>query len=443
MSHNRREFLITGTGVAVGALLPDVFRETAAAAPKSDRPGGRETVLVVIQLTGGNDGLNTVIPFNDPVYLSERPKLKQPAASVHKIDSELAFHPVMSGFSKLLEDSKLAVVQGVGYPNPNRSHFESMDIWHRGLVPKLQLGNESERYGWIGRSLPKLGGSGVAIHIGEGEGPLALFSTTGHAPALKSLQDYQLRLGTGPSAESKRKLIERLAAPHVADAASVRNIRGAGRIRGRWQRPPRGTKSSNGLLDLVRSSARQTYESSQRMQKAAKDLKGKEATGYPQTGLANRLKLMARLIDAGVPERVYYTSLDGFDTHAAQGRTHPNLLRELSDAVAAFYKDVKGHGHHKRVLVMTFSEFGRRVRENGSDGTDHGAASQMFLVGDAVKPGLIGKHPSLADLVNGDLKFHTDFRGVYATVLKQWLHVEPEPILGRKFPLLPLFAKTA
>jgi uncharacterized protein (DUF1501 family) len=294
-----------------------------------------------------------------------------------------------------------------------------MDIWHRGLVPKLQLGNESERYGWIGRSLPKLGGSGAAIHIGDGDGPLALFSTTGHAPSLKSLQDYQLRLGTGPSAESKRKLIERLAAE--------RNT----------------AKSSNGLLDLVRSSARQTYESSQRMQKAAKDLKGKEATGYPQTGLANRLKLMARLIDAGVPERVYYTSLDGFDTHAAQAKTHPNLLRELSDAVAAFYKDVKGHGHHKRVLVMTFSEFGRRVRENGSDGTDHGAASQMFLVGDAVKPGLFGKHPSLSDLVNGDLKFHTDFRSVYATLLKHWLHVEPEPILGRKFPLLPLFAKTA
>jgi uncharacterized protein (DUF1501 family) len=412
MSHSRREFLITGTGVAVGSLLPDVFRETAAAAPKSDRPGGRETVLVVIQLTGGNDGLNTVIPFNDPVYRSERPKLKQAAASVHKIDSELAFHPVMTGFSKLLEDAKLAVVQGVGYPNPNRSHFESMDIWHRASKAK------DERYGWIGRSLPRLGGAGTAINIGEGDGPLALFSTTGHAPSLKSLADYQLRLGSGPSAESKRKLIERLAEERTT------------------------AKSSNGLLDLVRTSARQTYKSSQQMQRVAKEFKGKDAAGYPQTGLANRLKLMARLIDAGVPERVYYTSLDGFDTHAAQAKTHPALLQELSDAVAAFYKDVKGHGHHKRVLVMTFSEFGRRVRENGSDGTDHGAASQMFLIGDAVKPGLIGKHPSLSDLVNGDLKFHTDFRSVYATVLKQWLHVEPEAILGRKFPLVPLFGKT-
>jgi uncharacterized protein (DUF1501 family) len=420
MSHTRREFLITGSGVAVGALLPDVFRETAEAAPKSDRPGGRETVLVVIQLTGGNDGLNTVIPFNDPVYRSERPKLRQPAASVHKINGELALHPVMSGFSKLLEDSKLAIVQGVGYPNPNRSHFESMDIWHRASKSK------AERYGWIGRALPKLGGPAAALHIGGGDGPLALFSATGHAPSLNSLKDYQLRLGAGPSAESKRKLIERLAEPSFPSSSLGTRA-----------------KSSNGLLDLVRSSARQTYKSSQQMRRVAKELQGKDAAGYPQTGLATRLKLMARLIDAGVPERVYYTSLEGFDTHAAQAKTQPNLLKELSDAVAAFEKDLKQHGHQKRVLVMTFSEFGRRVRENGSEGTDHGAASQMFLVGDAVKAGPIGRHPSLSDLVNGDLKFHTDFRSVYATILKNWLHVEPVPILGRKFPLLPLFGKTA
>lgn len=414
MSPTRREFLITGSGVAVGALLPDVFRETARAAPKSDRPGGRETVLVVIQLTGGNDGLNTVAPFNDPAYRAARPKLGLKAAGVHKINSQLGLHPAMSGFSKLLEDSKLGIVQGVGYPNPNRSHFESMDIWHRASKSK------TERYGWIGRALPKLGGPAAALHIGGGDGPLALFSTTGHAPSLKSLQDYQLRLGTGPAAASKRKLIERLAEEHSKKTS----------------------KSSNGLLDLVRSSARQTYKSSQQMQRVAKEFQAKGSAGYPQTGLAQRLRLMARLIDAGVPERVYYTSLEGFDTHAAQAKTQPNLLQELSDAVLAFEKDLKQHGQQKRVLVMTFSEFGRRVRENGSDGTDHGAASQMFLVGDAVKSGPIGKHPSLTDLLNGDLRSATDFRSVYATILKHWLHVEPEPILGRKFPLLPLFGKT-
>ena len=413
MSLSRREFLSTGSGIAVGAALPGVFRETAFAAPKSDRPGGRETVLVVIQLTGGNDGLNTVIPFGDPVYRSARPKLRQSAGSVLKINDALGFHPVMKGFSELLEDSRLAILQGIGYPNNNRSHFESMDFWHLAGKPK------TDRYGWLGRALPKLGGPGAAIHIGKGDGPLALFSPTGHAPSLKSLKDYQLHLGSGPAAESKRRLIEDLAA----------------------DRPPK-SGAKNSLLDLVKKSAQLTYKSSRRMQKVAKEFKDKGVKGYPQTGLANRLKLVARLIDAGVPERVYYTRLEGFDTHAAQGKTHPNLLRELSAAVAAFSKDIKQHGHQKRVLVMTFSEFGRRVRENGSDGTDHGAASQMFLIGDSVKAGPFGKHPSLTDLVNGDLRFHTDFRSVYATVLKRWLQIDPEPILGRKFPLLPVFAKT-
>jgi len=412
MTQTRRDFLLTGSGVTVGALMPGVFAETALAAPQSDKAGGRETVLVVIQLTGGNDGLNTVIPYRDPAYQAARPKLKQSESKVLEIDDRLGFHPVMGGFSKLLEEGKLAVVQGVGYPNPNRSHFASMDIWHKANRAK------TERYGWLGRTLPQLGGAGAALHVGEGEGPLALFSATGHAPSLKSLKDYQLRTGSGRSADQKRRLIEDLA----EDRSQL-------------------SGPQNGLLDLIKKSAQQTYRSSRRMQKVAKDLQGKSVAGYPQTGLANRLKLIARLIDAGVPERLYYTSLGGFDTHAAQAKTHPNLLAELAGAAHAFFNDLKRHGQQKRVLVMTFSEFGRRVRENGSEGTDHGAASQMFLIGDGVKSGLIGKHPSLTELVNGDLRFHTDFRSVYATVLKQWLHVDPQPVLGRKYPLLPLFAE--
>ncbi len=414
MSHSRREFLITGSGVAVGTMLPGLFQQAALAAPRSNAPGGRETVLVVVQLTGGNDGLNTVIPFRDPAYRAARPKLKQTGGNVRKINGDLAFHPVMAGFSELLESSQLAIVQGVGYPNPNRSHFESMDIWHKATRSK------SERFGWLGRALPKLGGAGAAMHLGEGKGPLALFSATGNAPSLKSLKDYQLRLGSGPQAEQTRQLIERLAEENTA-----------------------GKASKNGLLDLVRKSAQQTYQSSRQIQKVARDSKGKEAAGYPQTGLANRLKLVAKLITAGVPERIFYTSLEGFDTHAAQDKTHPQLLQELSGAIAAFRKDLKRTGQGKRVLVMTFSEFGRRVRENGSEGTDHGAASQMFLVGDTINAGPIGKHPSLTDLAGGDLKSHTDFRSVYATVLKQWLGIAPKIVLGRDYPLLPLFSKSA
>ena len=409
MTFSRREFLSATSGIAVGAALPEVFQQAALAAPKADQPGGSETVLVIVQLTGGNDALNTVIPHRNPVYRSARPKLKHASNTVHKINGELGFHSAMGAFSKLLEDDRLAIVQGVGYPNPNRSHFSSMDIWHKAGRSK------SQRFGWLGRALPGLGGSAAAMHVGEGEGPLALFSGTGHAPQMKSLKDYQLRVGSGRSAEGKRRLIERLAADNKKPAAK------------------------GGLLDLVKKSAQQTYESSRRMQKVASESKGRDASGYPATGLGNRLKLIGRLIGAGVPERIFYTSLDGFDTHAAQLKTHPKLLGELADAIAAFHKDIKAAGQHKRVLVMTFSEFGRRVRENGS-GTDHGAGGQMFFVGESIKAGPIGNHPSLTDLTRGDLKFHTDFRSVYATVLKNWLKVDPVPVLGKKYPLVPMFS---
>ena len=418
MSLSRRDFL--NSGIAVGATLPMVFQQAANAAPKANQAGGDETVLVVIQLTGGNDGLNTVIPFTDPEYAKARPKLKQSPATVLKIDKQLGFHSVMTGFSKLLEENKLAVIQGVGYPNSNRSHFASMDIWHKATKSKKQ------RFGWLGRAMQSSKAAGshpgglTAVNIGQGDGPLALFSTIGHAPSLKSLDDYQLRLGNGAFAEKKRELIEDLA-----------------------KNKSKQSSTGNGLLSFVKNSAKQTYDSARRMKRIAKDYKKGGSQGYPQTGLANRLKLIARLITGGVPERVFYTSIDGFDTHAAQAKTHPNLIKEVSDAVAAFQKDLKTNGQSKRVLTMTFSEFGRRVRENGSNGTDHGSASQMFLIGDAVKAGVIGEHPSLTDLHQGDLKHHTDFRSVYATVLKQWLKIDPQPILGKKYPLVDALRKRA
>ena len=407
MDVTRRSFLTQSSAVAWGVGLPAVFQRAAWAAPKSDRPGGEQTVLVVVQLSGGNDGLNTVIPFRDPVYQKSRPKLRQPASKVKKINADLALHPAMQGFADLLEKSHLAIVQGVGYPNPNRSHFSSMDIWHKATRSPAQ------RYGWLGRALPRLGSSSAAMYIGGGESPLALFSATGYAPSLTSLADYQMKIGGGNDAEKKRRLITNFAAGKPA--------------------------RNNRILNLVRETARATYASSEQLRKVARSYE--TPVVYPTTGLGTRLKLVAQLIDAGVPERIYYTALGGFDTHAAQAGTQTNLLKELSDAVAAFQKDITHHGHQKRVLVMTFSEFGRRVRENGSGGTDHGTASQMFLIGDKVKPGLIGKLPSLTDLDQGDLKFHTDFRSVYATILKQWLKVNPRQVLGKTYPQLKLLNK--
>ncbi|MGH7202675.1 MAG: DUF1501 domain-containing protein [Planctomycetaceae bacterium] len=403
MSLSRREFLVS-SAVLAGAGLPGVFRRAALAAPKPDQPGGGETILVVVQLTGGNDGLNTVVPFRDPAYAAARPTLKQPPSQVKKINDDLAFHPAMQGLSELLESSQLAIVQGIGYTDPNRSHFVSMDIWHKATPSK------EEPYGWLGRARSPLGGAGRLMHVGEGEGPLALFGPTGHAPSLSSLEQYQLRVG--PGGEEKRSLIHHLAETNTA--------------------------SGNELLALVRQSTQETYASAERLSRVAGNYQ--PTASYPQTRLAERLKLVAQLIDADVPERIYYTTHDGFDTHASQAETHARLLGELSDALAAFQKDVAGHGHAKRVLVLTFSEFGRRVDENGSQGTDHGAASQMFLIGERVKPGPIGEHPSLTDLGEGDLKHHTDFRSVYATVLDDWLGVSSEAVLGQRYPRLELLA---
>jgi len=398
MTISRRSFLGAST-LAFGAGLPTVFQRTVLATPKTDQAGGEDTVLVVIELTGGNDGLNTVIPFHDPAYRSARPTLKQSASEVKKIDNDLGFHPSLGGFADLLESGNLAIVQGVGYANPNRSHFESMDIWHTASRSK------KEKFGWLGRSLPHLKTS-KGMFLGAGEGPLALFSSSGHAPVVSSLKDYQLKTGPGSLGQKRQTTIETLTATGAAD---------------------------NELLNLVKASAEKTYASAKELDRVKSEAK---SAAYPESRLAGHMKLIAQMIDAGLPERIYYTSLGGFDTHAGQKEIHARLLTELSEAVAAFQKDISQKGQAKRVLLVTFSEFGRRVRENGSEGTDHGVASQMFLIGEKVQAGVIGDHPSLDDLTDGDLKHHTDFRRVYATVLDRWLKVPSEAILGKKYPLI-------
>ena len=397
MTISRRRFL-EASAVAFGAGLPAVFQRAALAAPKADEPGGEQTVLVVVQLTGGNDGLNTIIPFRDPRYRSARPTLKQPADQVKKINEDLALHPAMPGFAELLEEGQLAIVQGVGYPNPNRSHFESMDIWHKATASR------SEQFGWLGRSLPHLK-TGRGLYLGGGESPLAMFSSLGHVPTVDSLKDYQLKTGPGSLGKKRQHIIEGLASQPAGE---------------------------DDLLGLIQSTAQQTYASAKELERVADSYE--PAGPYPETRLGRSLKLIAQLIDAGISERLYYTTHEGFDTHAGQQDIHARLLTELSEAVAAFQKDTSGKGHGKRVLVMTFSEFGRRVKENGSKGTDHGVASQMFLIGEQVQAGLIGEHPSLEDLTDGDLKHHTDFRQVYATLLDEWLNVPSETVLAQAYP---------
>jgi uncharacterized protein (DUF1501 family) len=405
MTATRREFLrhslATGSLVSLGLTVPNFLTRTALAAPNAARAGARDTILVVVQLTGGNDGLNTVIPFKDAEYAKLRPTLKQPAAQIKKLTDDIGLHPSMDGLAGLLEDGALCAVQGVGYPNPTQSHFRSMDIW--------QAASTAETFteGWIGKGLRQMPGTG-AFHLATSNesAPLALNGAPARAPSITSLEDFQLKLAAASGSDKKeQKAI----------------IEGSAR--------PGSDKPS--LLDFVQRTAANTYASSQRLQEIGKNYQPKAT--YPQTPLANRLKLAAQLIDANLGARIFYVSLENFDTHASQATTHAQLLGQLSTAMTAFYKDMAARGYKDRLLTMTFSEFGRRARENGSKGTDHGSAAPMLLVGGKVKAGLVGKHPSLTQLEMGNLKHNIDFRQVYAAVLDNWLGVSSKDVLGQRF----------
>ncbi|MDX1927616.1 MAG: DUF1501 domain-containing protein [Pirellulaceae bacterium] len=398
---NRRRFLQTsGAALGVGALAPQFLMQAAERADANN-----DRVLVVVQLSGGNDGLNTVIPYQDDAYRKRRPTLAIPTSEVIKANDHSGFHPALRGFADLLEQQKLVVVQGVGYANPNRSHFESMDIWHT-CHPK----NESRTTGWLGRYLDqnmKLDGSDVpAIHFGGEQQPLALQARDVRVPSVKSLDEFKLQSGN----DQFRDTVSQLAATQRA--------------------------TSSELLGFVQTSTSAALVASDRVATAQSDYKS--AVEYPQTDLARKLRIIAQLISAGLNTRIYYVTLDGFDTHSQQADAHAALLRQWCDAVTAFTRDLAEHGHGERVLTLSFSEFGRRVEENASKGTDHGAAAPLILTGNAVQAGFRGDQPSLTDLDDGDLKFHTDFRQVYSTVLGDWLGTDSERVIGARYDSLPI-----
>ena len=402
----RRDFLATSSLLGFGAAVPAFLGRTAHAAPAAGRPGGKDSVLVVLQLTGGNDGLNTVIPFADPEYAKLRPTLGIKKDRVRKLTDSLGFHPAMADLGGLFDDGKVCVVQGVGYPNPNQSHFRSMDIWQSATTA------DDPADGWLGRAMKRAPAPGFHLAAGNETAPLALAGAPAKVPSVTSLADFQLKTGAADGADKdrQRKLIL---------AASGE---------------PGGPSGPPNLLDFVRRTATTSYASSDRLREVGKAYRPKAT--YPETPLGTRFKLAAQLIDAGVGARVIYLSRDGFDTHAGQGGEqggHAELLRDVSGSVAAFVKDVSARGHGDRVCVLTFSEFGRRARENGSLGTDHGSAAPMFLAGGGVKAGVVGDHPSLSKLEDGNLRHAVDFRRVYAAVLRDWLGVDPAAVLGAGF----------
>jgi uncharacterized protein (DUF1501 family) len=401
MTLSRRDFLKRSSLVALGPLVPGFINRTAANAPTADRPGARDTILVVVQLTGGNDGLNTVIPYADPDYPRLRPTLRQTRDQVRRINDNLGLHPSMTGLADLLQDNALCVVQGVGYPNPDQSHFRSMDIWQAASTAR------DLTEGWIGKALRGIPGA-ASFHLADRNesAPLALTGAPVRVPSITALEDFQLRVEASNPTDRRQQTA-------VIEGTAT------------------GNASAGSLIDFVHRTAANTYASSRRLQEVGRTYQPR--VPYPNSGLSNHLRLAAQLIDAGLGARLFYVSIDGFDTHAGQAAVHANLLREVSEAMTAFFRDMAARGHRDRILMMTFSEFGRRGRENGSRGTDHGSAAPMLLVGGRVRSGVVGAHPSLAQLEAGNLRHHTDFRQVYAAVLDHWLGVPSRQVLGQEF----------
>ncbi len=395
---HRRHFLRQSAGlVALGASAP-AFLSRAIAADKSD-PDQR--ILVIVQLAGGNDGVNTVVPYADDAYHAARPSLAFKKDAVLKVNDHIGLHPGLAGMKALYDEGSLSILQGVGYPHPNRSHFRSMDIWNTGQ-PESEITGD----GWLGRALDssaaRFGGKVPALALGVENLPLALVASRTNVPSIRSLEDYQLRFGGGDQ-EMKTSLARKLT---------------------------EGKADANDL-SFIRQTLGTAIDSAARLKEVAASYV--PAAPYPQTALAGNLKTVAQLIAGELGTRIFFVSLGGFDTHSRQAGSHAALLAELSGAVSAFFADLRAHKLADRVLLATYSEFGRRLKENGSLGTDHGAASQMFIVSGAHKGGVCGAHPSLTDLDDGDLKHATDFRSVYATLLDRWLGIPSEPVLGGKF----------
>jgi uncharacterized protein (DUF1501 family) len=397
-------------GSALVALNPTVpaFLAQSARAAGPDRDG---RVLVVIQLEGGNDAINTLVPFADEGYARNRKVLRIAEKGLIRVNDRVGLHPALRGMGDLLQRGHLALVPGVGYPNPNRSHFQSMAIWQTARLDPEDLNGP----GWIGRSLDERVGTaaspsatgGAALFIGEDAPPTALRGRRSSATALERIEDLTLPPG------STRSLVQ--------------------------TRLTTGQGTGDDLGAFVRRSMLDAYTSAERVADLTRGPLANADVSYPNTTLAGRLKTVSQLLKADLPARVFYTIQSGYDTHAGQSNTHFVLLNELSGAIKAFLDDLAAAKLAERVTVLCFSEFGRRVAENSSAGTDHGTAGLVFLAGPKVRAGVHGSVPSLTDLVDSDPKISTDFRRVYAAVLEDWLGLPSISSLGAKFEPMSLF----
>lgn len=406
MSLTRRHFL-QGAAVFSALGFAPRFLTQAAAAATPIHGFGDDRVLVVVQLGGGNDGLNTVVPHGDDAYHRARPRLALRGAQVLRLDDYHGLNAKLEPLRALHDDGRLAIVQGVGYPNPDRSHFRAMEIWQTASGSDRFLGD-----GWIGRYFDNTCAGSARPQAGlalGNERPQAFDCACG----LGIATDDPARFGWQPGAGADGE-------------AAFAAING-------------GAASPGSTLDFLRHTTRNAIQSSAEVQRAA-DRGGVGGLAADRGARGNQLDMVAGLIRGGLDTRVYYVSVGGFDTHAGQAGRHDTLLSGVGAALAKFQRQLERDGTAHRVLTLVFSEFGRRVAENASDGTDHGTAAPMFLVGRGVRPGLHGAHPPLTDLDRGDLKHTVDFRRVYASVLRGWLGADPVPVVGAGFDPLPLIA---
>lgn len=418
-SFSRRELLQESLKLAgLGIFSPNFLRYTSALLQDQTKVQNNDRILVVLQLAGGNDGLNTLVPYRDDLYYKLRPKISIAANSVLQCNTELGLHPSAMGLKSLFDEGRLAIVQGVGYPNPNRSHFVSTDIW------ACADPTQREHYGWLGRHLdcaqehsPVTPRSALSL---TGETPLTLLGKNFRPICFD--RPEQLRWNSDPSNTEAEEIFEKLQQTTNGNS------------------PDKNSK----MLDAVRKAAADAEQSAGEIRKALGESTSKKRRGRflgratRQNSLSEQLTQIVQLIEANLGTRIYYLSLGGFDTHSGQLGRHQNLMKQLGEGLLSFSNLLHEKKLEERVLLLTFSEFGRRVEENASGGTDHGTAAPLFLLGSKLKPGLHGKPPRLDQLENGDLSFTTDFRSVYASVLENWFEVNSTIILGKKFPKLEL-----
>jgi len=402
----RREFLGTGAAgfsyVSLAGGMPRLLARAAEAAKQKD---ANDHALVVVELEGGNDGLNTVIPFEDALYYRNRRTLGIPKKDVIRLSDHVGLHPRMKALGELFREGQVVVVQGVGYPEPDRSHFRSMEIWHTASTEPAAPGS-----GWLGRYLDALEPApaeafprGLALSDAL---PQALQAQRATVPVVAQLDSV------GEASPAQFALLRKLITVQSG--------------------------SGSGPSAFLRRQADTLFRTADRLKAAAAKAQPAPGIEYPEGELGSQLHRAAQILGADLGVRVLFLSLGGFDTHAKQAETHGGLLEALSKSLDAFQRDLVMRKLAERVMVMVFSEFGRRVDENASLGTDHGAASSMILVGKKVKGGLAGQYPSLARLGDGDLIYNTDFRAVYATLLDRWMGCSSERILGQRQPALDL-----